>query len=72
MYKTTDVNVSAYLVATGHELLGVEGEGPRRMFVFADPAGEAVPAYHHGAQVPAKEFARAMRALKRRLHAGHE
>jgi hypothetical protein len=67
-YRTTDLNVSAFLLATGHQLVGLEGTGQQKMFLFHDGARDDVPKYFMGAKVTAREFAQALKTLKSALH----
>jgi hypothetical protein len=70
-YKTTDVNVSAFLVATGHRLLGVEGDTPtKRTFVFEEAARPDVAKFFTDEPVGARTFAAALKMLKSAVHAG--
>jgi hypothetical protein len=38
VFKTSDLQLSAFLVALGHKLIGVEGSRGRREFVFDEKA----------------------------------
>jgi hypothetical protein len=70
-YKTTDVSVSAFLVARGHKLLDIEGDNPaKRMFVFPEAARADVPKFFTDAPVGARTFAAALKSLKSAVHAG--
>ena len=70
-YKTTDLNVSAFLVARDHRLLDVEGDTPsRRTFVFEEAARADVQAYFRDEPVGARTFAAALKSLKSAVHAG--
>jgi hypothetical protein len=69
-YKTTDLNLGAFLLARGHKLTGVEKlrDGRRAMFVFAT-GSEDVEKFFTNEPVGARDFASAMKTLKAALHA---
>jgi uncharacterized protein DUF5659 len=71
-YRTTDLNVSAFLIATGNKLIGIEGEGQRKMFLFNDDARGRVDVYFMGGLCAAKDFAAALKMLKDALHADRD
>ena len=70
--KTTDINIAAFLVCKGHELVGIEdvSEGARqKVFVFEDNIDKTeVKEYWDGASIPAKLFTQTLKELKIRLH----
>jgi hypothetical protein len=63
-FLTSDLNLAAYLLATGHRLLGLEGPAGRRSFVFARVPQDAVAAYFADAHVSARQLLNALRDLK--------
>ena len=68
-FVTSDIQLAAYLAATGHTVARVEGPRDRRQFVFADAVPQAeVDAYYAGSgPVPPRELFHHYRALKARL-----
>jgi hypothetical protein len=69
-YKTTDLNIAAFLLARGHKLTGLERlrDGRRAMFVFAS-GGEDAEKFFLNEPVGARDFAAALKQLKAALHA---
>jgi hypothetical protein len=67
-YVTTDLQLSSYLKAIGHEPVRVEGPRDRRRFVFVNVPAKHIADYHEGSRpvAPQSLFA-AYRALKRRV-----
>jgi hypothetical protein len=69
-YLTSDLQLSAFLKAIGHDPVRVEGPRDRRVFVFRDVPAEDIAAYHRGTRpVAPQPLFGAYRALKRRLYA---
>ena len=67
-YVTTDLQLSSYLKAVGHEPVRVEGPRDRRRFVFVNVAAKDVADYHEDTRpVPPQSLFAAYRALKRRV-----
>jgi hypothetical protein len=68
-YRTTDVNVGAFLLARGHQLTGIERlkDGRRAAFVFASGKDDAEK-FFLNEQIPARDFAAALKQLKAALH----
>lgn len=64
-YKTSDLQLAAYLATLGHAVVGVEGPRERRLFVFqAVPDGD-VSAFYGGAGVArARDLFRSYRDLR--------
>ena len=62
-YSTTDLALAAFLMSQGHGLLKVEGLG-KKTFHFPPEAGGDVQGYYMGEELPARDFAHAMRDLK--------
>ena len=65
--RLTDLNLSAYLSASGHKLLGVESTGRQGLFVFADTPElerDTLRFFNREATVDALSFAEALRNLK--------
>lgn len=71
VYKTSDLALAAFLLASGFALLEIERvEGDyRRVFHFPHEARPVAAEYFRGAQVPARAFANAMRDLKAQVRA---
>jgi hypothetical protein len=69
MYSTTDLNVGAFLIARGHKLVQVTGEGAQKKFGFHDDARRDVDNYFLDALVPARSFAAALKTLKSAIYA---
>jgi hypothetical protein len=68
-FKTRELNLAAYLVTVGHELLSIESQPDdwRRVFVF-DAVAEALKAdYYRGGNVPAVLYGTNLLELKRKL-----
>ena len=68
-YRTTDLNLAAFLVARGHGLLRVTPMpgSHQRAFCFAPGTKSEADEYYQGAQVGARTFANALRDLKARI-----
>jgi hypothetical protein len=67
-YRTSDLQLAAFLTARGHDPIRVEGPPPRRCFVFAAAAQDDVSGYYNGAYpLPPLSLFAAYRRLKRRL-----
>ena len=63
--KTSDLHLSAFLLALDYELLRLEGSGPRREFVFAAVPEDVVVAFYSGrVPVDARKLLGALRDLK--------
>jgi Domain of unknown function (DUF5659) len=69
-YRTTDVHLGAFLLARGHRLVRMDRlkDGRRAQFVFAS-GQEDVEKFFLNAQIPARDFAAALKTLKAALHA---
>jgi len=67
-YTTTDLALAAYLVASGHPLLGLRpmSGSPRCVFEFDPEVEPAAGLYFHGAKVKAQLFANTIRDLRAR------
>lgn len=63
-YRTTELEVAAFLKARGHRLLNAQAAGRVVAFSFEDGAGEDVDQYIAGAEVPARELFEAHRSLR--------
>jgi hypothetical protein len=63
-YDTSDLNLAAFLLASGFALGSVEGPPGRRLFRFPEAARDHAPAYYQNAPVPSRAFANALRDLK--------
>jgi hypothetical protein len=70
-YRTTDLNVAAFLVARGYTMTGIERltDGRRGVFLFGPGARADVDQYFLNAPVGARDFAAALKNLKAALHA---
>jgi Domain of unknown function (DUF5659) len=67
-YITSDLQLGAYLKHRGYELLRIEGEPGRRVFVFRGVPSEAIAAYYAGTDLVAPvPLFQAYRQLKRQL-----
>jgi hypothetical protein len=70
-YETMDINLAAYLMVRGVPMQGSEpaqDEPWKRVFKFPAEARDAVPDYLAGGLIPARAYARALRAVKSMLH----
>ena len=68
-YKTSDLQLAAYLVTLGHSIVTVEGPRDRRRFVFGNVPEADVTAYYGGArQVRPRDLFRTYRDLKTLLY----
>ncbi len=67
-YHTNDLNLSAFLITRGYELLRVDGDAGRRLFVFDGGARAVAPEFFKNAPVGARDFASAIRQLKTAIH----
>ena len=63
-YRTTELEVAAFLKARGHRLLNAQPAGRVVTFSFGDGAGEDVNQYIAGAEVPARELFESHRSLR--------
>ena len=64
----SDLQVAAYLVAKGHNLLDVRPDGTAHgVFVFSSELKDEADAYFRDGQVSARRFAYAIRELKSRV-----
>jgi len=63
-YKTTELEVAAFLKARGHKLLGAQSQGRIVEFSFEPTAHEDVDSYIAGAGVAARELFEAHRSLR--------
>ena len=63
-YKTTELELAAYLKARGHRLLGAKLDRRFVVFEFNDDAAHAVNNYFAGAQVSARDLFEAHRSLR--------
>ncbi len=68
-YQTSDIQVAAFLVARGHQILSTDsvGDSPRGRFFFPADAWEEANEFFRDGQVSAKRFANAIRELKARI-----
>jgi hypothetical protein len=65
LFRTPDLNVAAFLIIRGHELVRLEPTPDwRKTFVFPQQAEEDARAFYSGAGVRAFEYASALRSLK--------
>lgn len=48
LYKTTDIVLAAFLKINGHAIVGIEKQGQKGTFVFADVSEDLVRAYDLG------------------------
>jgi hypothetical protein len=64
MYNTTELEIASFLKARGHKLLGAARQGYLVEFHFPDEAGEDVPRYIAGAEMPARDLFEAHRSLR--------
>jgi len=71
-YRTSDMNLAAFLLTIGRRLQGLAPENNgRRFFVFDGGAAQEVCGYYSGAaKVTARDFAAAIRNLKTLVHQG--
>jgi hypothetical protein len=66
--RTSDLQLAAFLLATGHAIRGVEGPPERRVFVFESVPDGAIASYYRGDRpVSPQPLFHAYRELKRRL-----
>lgn len=63
-YRTTELEVAAFLKAKGHRLQAAEPQGRMVAFLFAPGADRDVDAYIGGEAVPARELFEAHRSLR--------
>jgi hypothetical protein len=67
-FRSSDLQLCAYLAALGHEPVRVEGSRDRRVFVFVGVPPDAVAAYHADTcPVSPHRLFRSYRRLKRLL-----
>jgi hypothetical protein len=63
-YRTTEIELAAYLKARGHRLLAANQEGRLVTFTFESGASAEADGYFLGSQVPARELFEAYRHLR--------
>lgn len=63
-YRTTELEVAAFLKAKGHQVQEAVPQGRIVTFLFDDSVVPDVDAYFGGARVPAKELFEAHRCLR--------
>jgi hypothetical protein len=63
-YKTTELEIAAFLKARGHRLTSANLDGRFVTFEFASTAAADVPTYFVGAETPARELFEAHRSLR--------
>lgn len=63
-FTASDLHLAAYLLATDHPLLRLEGPPGRRSFVFDRVSPEIVTDFYSGAKVDARRLLGALRDLK--------
>jgi hypothetical protein len=63
-YRTTELEVAAFLKASGHRLLGAEPQGRIVAFNFEPTVEGDVIQYFGGAELPARELFEAHRSLR--------
>jgi len=69
--QTTDLDCAAYLVAKGHVPQSIQKAGGEfSVFTFSADAAVNQAHYYDGASVVAKDFAAALRQLKRQMFRG--
>lgn len=68
-FKTSDIQIAAFLVARGHNVLAVDTEGDTShgVFLFPFDARDEVDEFFRDGKVSAKRFASAIRELKARI-----
>lgn len=69
-YSTSDLHLAAYLLATDHPLLRINGQVGQRAFVFGNVTPEAVQSFYSGAPSDARKVLGALRDLKGLLAQG--
>ncbi len=67
-FISTDLHLSAFLLATDHPFLRLPGSPGQRGFVFAGVSEVDVAAFYSGAMVDARRLLNAVRDLKALLH----
>lgn len=68
-YTTTDLSLSAFLIARGHRLVRIEGAAHRRQFIFEHGAHSDSARFFLNEPIGARDFASALRQLKVAIHA---
>ena len=63
-YKTTELELAAFLKARGHRLVSAKLEGKVVAFDFSGDAAPDVESYFSGAEVAARELFEAHRSLR--------
>ncbi len=65
--QISDIQVAAFLVARGHNLLDVRPEGTHGVFVFPGELKEEADEFFQDGQVSGRKFGNAIRELKSRV-----
>ncbi len=65
--QISDIQVAAFLVARGHNLLDVRPEGTHGVFVFPSELKDEADKFFQDGQVSARKFGNAIRELKSRV-----
>ena len=63
-YITTELDIAAFLVASGHKVLFAEPQGALVQFIFDPGVAGAVEEYFAGAALPVQEVFKAHRHLR--------
>ncbi len=69
-FNTSDLHLAAYLLATDHPLLRINGRAGQRAFVFGNVTHEDVQRFYAGAPSDARKVLGALRDLKGLLAQG--
>jgi hypothetical protein len=69
-FSTTDIHLAAYLLATDHSLVRLNGPPGQRAFVFGKVTPEDVQRFYAGAPSDARKVLGALRDLKGLLAQG--
>jgi hypothetical protein len=68
-HRVTDLHVAAFLMARGHQLVGLEEAGKPGQVAFVFASGqEDAPKFFLGERIEARAFAAAFKTLKAALH----
>ena len=72
VYSTDHLYVAAYLVCSGHDIVGTRRDGSRVAFIFqqSPQLAAAVASYLADGVIPARHFSFALLKLKRTIHGG--
>jgi hypothetical protein len=65
MFQTSNIHLTAYLMALDHSFEGISGPKDRRTFHFSGVTSDAVAAFYTDGQAPARRLFEAYKSIRR-------